>query len=152
MKKELFIEVAMYALFSLFIYASINKLIAYDIFLDDLQRSPQLGRHMISISIAIPGVELITAGLLIIPRTRIYGFIAATVLMALFTIYVGYVIYYADNQPCSCGGIIRNLTWPQHLVFNIILLLLAISGTILSKKTNIFMHKKSRVAAWQRDS
>jgi len=38
------------------------------------------------------------------------------------------------------------------LVFNIILLLLAISGTILSKKTNIFMHKKSRVAAWQRDS
>lgn len=135
MKKELFIKIVAYVLSALFVYASVNKLAAYSFFLHDLERSPMLSSYAKKLSVFIPAIELIIAAAVINPRTRYYGFIGSTLLMAVFTLYVGYVAYFTRDQPCSCGGIIRNLSWPQHFIFNVTFLMAALVATILSKQT-----------------
>lgn len=134
MKKEIFIDIAAYAFVILFVYTSVNKLISYDFYLRDLKRSPLLGDYALPISVWIPLVELITAIFLLFTKTRGWGFLGALILMVIFTGYVAYVIFLTSDRPCTCGGIIRELTWPQHLIFNITFLLLAISVLILQKK------------------
>lgn len=134
MKKEIFLNVAAYALFTLFAYASINKLIAFDFFLHDLKRSPLLGPYALALSILVPATELIICGLLVVDKTRGIGFTASVILMGLFTVYVAFVIFSLKKQPCSCGGIIRNLSWPNHLIFNIVFFLIAVTGTILYQR------------------
>jgi hypothetical protein len=32
------------------------------------------------------------------------------------------------NLPCSCGGVIQQLSWKQHIVFNISFIVLGIAG------------------------
>jgi len=121
-----------YALFFLFVYTSLNKLMAYDYYLYDLRRSPLLGKFADAISIVVPGTELITAGLLLFKRK--IGLLASAILMAIFTLYVIYVLLFTTERPCTCGGLIRQLTWPQHLLFNICFLVLAIIGYRGSRK------------------
>jgi hypothetical protein len=101
---------------------------AFDYYLHDLERSPLLGVYAVPLSVAVPASELIVAVLLLPNSTRRYGLIGAAALMTFFTAYVIYVLEFTIERPCSCGGIIRELTWPQHLVFNISFLLLAMLG------------------------
>jgi len=136
MKRELFIEICAYALLVLFVYASINKLIAYNVFYNDLSRSPELGYFARFISIVIPVLELIVSAMLLFNSTKKVGFVGSAILMTTFTVYVGYVLSFTKDKPCSCGGIIRNLTWSQHFAFNIFFLLVAILGLTLLRREN----------------
>jgi putative oxidoreductase len=139
MKKETLIDIISYAFIILFVYTGVNKLISFNFYLRDLHRSPLLGPYATAISILIPAAELIAAVLLIRQRTRIFGLQLSLFLMTAFTIYVGYVLTFTDKRPCTCGGIIRELSWPNHMIFNVTFLLLAISGIILQTnrhKTN----------------
>ncbi len=77
----------------------------------------------------IPGSELIVSVLLLIPATRLLGFYGAAILMALFTGYIGLVVAgYFAHTPCSCGGVLRSMSFPVHLVFNLFFLTLSIGG------------------------
>lgn len=134
MKSRIALSWIRYALCFLFLYTSFNKLMAFDYYLYDLKRSPLLGNYAIFIAVLIPTVELLVAGLLLIEKTIKGGLLGSLVLMVLFTIYVGYVLMYASYRPCTCGGIIRELTWPQHLVFNLFFLLLSILGLFLQRR------------------
>jgi hypothetical protein len=56
-------------------------------------------------------------------------------LMSLFTIYTILVLsHFYDYVPCSCGGVIRRLTWPQHLFFNLFFVALSTLGIILQRR------------------
>lgn len=136
MKKEIFIEVAVYALFILFVYASLNKLFAFDLFLSDLKDKPLLKPFAYPISVLAPVSELIVAGMLLFQRSRFTGFLGSAILMTAFTAYITFALAVFDSRPCSCGGIIKHLTWPQHLVFNIFFLLISISGIVLQKNNH----------------
>lgn len=108
---------------------------AYDYYLYDLKRSPILSNYAPIMAILIPIAELLVAGLLLPERTSKGGLLGSLGLMVLFTLYVGYVLFFAASKPCTCGGIIRNLTWPQHLVFNLVFLILSIVGLFLQRKS-----------------
>ncbi|WP_343689995.1 MauE/DoxX family redox-associated membrane protein [Chitinophaga sp.] len=124
-----------YALCFLFLYTSFNKLMAYDYYLYDLKRSPVLGHYATIIAILIPAAELLVAGLLLLEKTIKGGLLGSLALMVVFTLYVSYVVFFAAYKPCSCGGIIRNLTWPQHLVFNLFFVTLSILGLYLQRRS-----------------
>lgn len=127
-----------FALFFLFVYASVSKLIAFDYYLYDLKRSPLLHPYASTLAIAVPLLELMVAALLLPDRTRRHGLAGAVLLMLLFTGYVVYVVSFTGERPCTCGGIIRQLSWPQHLVFNSFFLLIALVGYYLERsKKNI---------------
>lgn len=136
MKKETIINVISYTFVLLFVYTALSKWFTYNIYLYDLRRSPELGSFALPISIFIPGGELLAAGLLLFASKRRFGLWLAFLLMILFSLYVAYVLLFAPELPCTCGGIIRNLTWPQHLVFNLVFTGLAAWGLHLtSNKT-----------------
>jgi hypothetical protein len=134
MKKESIVTIISCAFFILFTYTAVNKLVAYNFYLFDLKRSPILSRFAIPLSVLVPVSELIVAALIFPNKTKRIGFLGALILMATFTIYVAYVLKFTKERPCTCGGIIRTLSWPNHLIFNIAFLILAIFGFILTKK------------------
>jgi hypothetical protein len=134
MKRTTVIAVITYSFFFLFVYTSLSKLIAYDYYLFDLKRSPILKSHATVIAVVIPFSELLVAAMLLPDKSRMYGFIGSWILMALFTLYVLYVLVFTTSRPCTCGGIIRELSWPNHLIFNISFLLLALLGINLYSK------------------
>jgi hypothetical protein len=57
--------------------------------------------------------------------------------MAAFTGYIGFMLLSNIELPCSCGGVISSLSWKNHLVFNILFLLLASVGYYLSRPRQI---------------
>lgn len=74
----------------------------------------------------LPLLELIVAGMLVIPRWRRMGFLISLVLLSLFSIYVAVVMTGIFGRiPCNCGGVIGSLGWGQHLLFNLVFLGLA---------------------------
>jgi hypothetical protein len=39
-----------------------------------------------------------------------------------------------NDLPCSCGGVIQQMTWQQHILFNVVFIILSRIGIIASKK------------------
>jgi len=112
----------------LFTYTAISKLSGYNAFKITLYNSPLLSSYAAIVAWVLPIVELIISGLLFIPQKRETGLYASFALMLVFTIYLGYMILFSPHLPCSCGGVLQQLTWPQHLWFNIGFTILAAAG------------------------
>lgn len=138
MKRTIIIEIIAYAFILLFMYTALSKLFIYNTYVSDLERSPLIGGFARPLSILLPVIEIVISVLLFIPaegaRTR--GLQGALGLMLLFTIYVSILVFTRSSLPCSCGGLIRELTWKQHFFFNIFFTGLAAFGLLLHNKHN----------------
>jgi len=117
------------------------KISDYHNFLDQLEHSPQLHPYAGLISWVVPVAEIAITILLIIPRTKLIGLLLAFVMMLGFTFYVFYVLNYAHEVPCACGGVLSGMSWQNHLIFNLIYTGIALLGILLSQ--NILMRKRS---------
>ena len=74
---------------------------------------------------------------LVFEKTRTAALYASLVLMLAFTVYaVLILLHFFTYVPCSCGGVIKRLTWKQHLVFNLFFDGLAVAGILLRKKAH----------------
>lgn len=136
MKKAVFLEIICFVLILLFLYAALSKLFLFNIYVKDLHRQKLIAEFAPVLSIVIPAVELIIAGLLFFPRRRLFGLYSYLALMIVFTMYVAYAIYVADDTPCSCGGLIRDLTWREHFLFNLFFIILTLIAIWLEMKKN----------------
>lgn len=138
MKKNIIIEAISILLILLFVYTGVSKMLTLYNFHRQLLHQPLTKDYASFLMIAVPLTELLIAACLLIPRFRKWGLYGSLILMGLFTTYVGYMIYIWPHNtlPCSCGGIIKQLTWRQHLVFNSIFTLLALTGILLSKNSS----------------
>lgn len=116
------------ALILLFCYTAVNKWIAYDDFMYQLQQSPFIHGGYQLLSFALPSAELSICLLLVLPATTKIAFAAAAVLLILFTVYIICMLLYAPNVPCSCGGFVSFLSWKQHLALNGTMAVLSLWG------------------------
>jgi len=121
----------------LFTYAATSKLLEYETFTLQLSQSPLLSSYAGIVAWLIPGLEILIAIFLILPRYRKIGMYASFFLMVLFTTYIYIILNYADFIPCSCGGVLEKLTWEQHIFFNFVFILFAIVATIIEGSKNI---------------
>ena len=119
----------------LFVYASVNKLMDVEKFRVQIGQSPMLTDIAGLVAWAIPTVEIIIALCLSIPKYKLVGFYAAFGLMIAFTGYIIAITQFSQYIPCSCGGILEKLGWTEHLIFNIVFDLLAITAILLSSKS-----------------
>lgn len=133
MKRSTYIEIISYAFIILFLYTAFSKLFIYSTYLRDLQRSPFISDFAKPLSVLLPLAELVISVLLFLPKKRLLGLYGSLTLMIAFTIYVSGLVFTQDRLPCSCGGLIRELTWKQHFFFNLFFTALAIIGIWLSK-------------------
>jgi len=117
---KLFLVEIVTALFILlFVYASLTKIVDFQKFRIELSRSPILNRFGDFIAVGIPSIELIIATLLAIKRFQYYALYFSFSLMGMFSVYIVAILKFSPYIPCSCGGILQNMSWTQHLVFNI---------------------------------
>lgn len=132
MRRKWIVEIISALLISLFVYASVSKLLAYDDFRGALLNQPIPSWGAAILSWLLPIAELVTAGLLMSSRLRLLGLYASCFLMLIFTGYVGFILAGGFGRiPCSCGGILKNMGWHVHFIFNIFFLLLTVVGIIL---------------------
>lgn len=125
--KTLFIEITGYLFIFLFLYTAYAKLAEHSRFEYVLTKSPAIGQTFASmISWSIPIVELILALLLIIPRTKIFALYCSLVTMFIFTAYLIYMVFSGSTLPCNCGGVVSELTWQEHIIFNFTFIALAV--------------------------
>lgn len=128
MKSKFWIEGISAFFIFLFIYTAASKWMDIDRFKWVLGESPLLGSVANLIAWGLPATEILIAIFLLFPKTRKIGLLSTMILMFVFTGYIAYLLATASNLPCSCGGILRMLSWKQHLVLNIFLTLLSILG------------------------
>jgi len=121
----------------LWIPVSLNKFIDFESFRLNMNRQPFSSSIANIIIYSLPFLEIATAILLVLPKYRLWGFIASTILMSIFTIYItSALLNIWDKIPCGCGLIISKLSWLEHIWFNLIFLALSIIAWYLQVKLN----------------
>jgi len=126
-------------LITLWVYTALNKAMDIGLFRAQLARQP-IPQELANILVwLLPAIELLAASLLMFTKTRKAGMFFSFLLMLVFTGYVALaVIGYWENIPCSCGGVLNQLEWKDHLWFNLFFTALAGTGVYLLRQ----LHRK----------
>ncbi|MCS3869472.1 hypothetical protein J3D55_002388 [Chryseobacterium ginsenosidimutans] len=145
-----FVTMISYFFILLFIYAGVSKLLEFEEFQVQLAQSPLLSAYASSISYTVIIVELTIAGLLSIHKSRMLGLFASFSLMIAFSVYIYLILYYSEFVPCSCGGILENMGWTTHLIFNITTVLIAGCALLIMRnsKVDYIAFKRISVRLW----
>jgi putative oxidoreductase len=134
--RSIILTIIICLLIGLFVYTAVSKLIDPSFFLRDLNNQPFPKVLNPVLVWFIPLTELFLAFLLLFNNTRRIGLIGSFYLMLLFTFYTAFVLLgFFNRTPCSCGGVIRWLSWGQHLFFNLFFVTISIIGI------KLFMHE-----------
>jgi uncharacterized membrane protein YphA (DoxX/SURF4 family) len=139
MRRKKISEIISALFIALFVYAATSKLMDVENFSIQISQSPMLTDIAKILAWGVPAIELIISALLVFEITRMMGLYCSFSLMTMFTIYIILASRFSDFVPCSCGGVLQNLSWNQHLVFNIGFVILSLIGVVFSShdKTNI---------------
>jgi len=131
--KGILVEIICYLFMLLFVYAAMSKLTDFGKFRAQLGQSPILTDFAGIIAFIVPTIEIAISIMLIFPAIRRIALYACYYLMTLFTVYIIAVLNFSSHVPCSCGGILEKLGWTEHIIFNLIFVVLAIIGIYLVK-------------------
>lgn len=141
--REYIREIITYLLILLFLYTAVNKGANIGRFYGEINNQPFDNRLTPFLTYGIPAAELLIAALIAWPPTRLKGCYAYTVVMIIFTIYVALITFgYYPRRPCGCAGVIENLSWPGHLVFNCIFTLLGAAAIVFYKDWDLIIKKR----------
>lgn len=133
-----------YASIILFTYAAVSKLLDFNTFQNQLGQSPLLSAYAHWVVWIVPISEILIALLLCINRFRVLGLYGFYGLMIMFTTYIVIILNFTSFTPCSCGGILEKLDWTEHLIFNLVFIVLSgIAILILSTKKSKTLLKLS---------
>ncbi|HVM87931.1 MAG TPA: MauE/DoxX family redox-associated membrane protein [Puia sp.] len=131
-------EIIIALLVFLFVYTSLSKLADISFFSHQLKWFPYIGKFAVIIAWMVPFSELAISVMLCIPKFQQYGLLASTLLLSVFTVYLfAMLAFHRQDLPCSCGGVIKYLSWKQHIFFNLVFIILTISGIINLRKMKL---------------
>lgn len=124
----------------LFGYTAVSKILAYDKFVFQLRlvQMPIVALLAPLIGVLVPAVEMIIVWMLCKDNLRIKGLYASFLLLLVFEIYITVMLLSGEKLPCTCGGIISQMGWKTHLVFNAVFMIISILPTIYKPKCRIF--------------
>lgn len=134
MNKTLQVGIISLLLILLMVYAALAKLNDYDNFRFGLSESPIIAPFAGILVWAVPATELLIAAMLALSFLRLAGLYASFVLMLLFTLYIIVMLSFYDDIPCSCGGVLEDMSWGVHIGFNLVFVLLSAWAIRLEKK------------------
>jgi uncharacterized membrane protein YphA (DoxX/SURF4 family) len=137
MKKAFIIDIICILFVTLFVYAAVNKLLDVEKFQIQIGQSPMLTAFAGWVAWLIPLSEILISVLLTIPRFRLVGLFSAFILMIMFTTYIVAILNFSTYVPCACGGVLEKLGWTEHLIFNIVFILLGYWGILLQSKIQV---------------
>jgi uncharacterized membrane protein YphA (DoxX/SURF4 family) len=129
--KEMMADMVSGLFILLFVYAASTKLLDYQKFQVQLGKSPVLAPFVSWVAWLIPAIEIGIALALLIRKIQLMALYASFCMMIIFSGYIILILNFSDYIPCSCGGILENMSWSQHLSFNFLFVLLACVGILL---------------------
>ncbi len=133
-KRQVLLECISALLILLFLYASVSKFLDFKTFIKEMNNQPLPNSWTPFLVYFIPYSEILLSVALIFERTRLLGLYGSLVLMGLFTIYATLILVHVFSYvPCSCGGVIKRLTWRQHLILNLFFVTLSVVGVIAQR-------------------
>lgn len=141
-QSKIFIQISTvtrYLLIFLFTYTGISKLIDHDNFYTSILLSPVIRNSASVIVWLVPVVELLIVALLLSNKFIQTGLFCSLILMTVFTLYIGYMILFMKHLPCSCGGVIKQLSWSNHILFNSFFILLIIISVLFNSQHKLFI-------------
>lgn len=110
----------------LFMYAGISKLLDYNNFIVQLDNSPLIPDILTNlVALGLPILEILVAVGLCFDLSKKVSIVLAFGIMLAFTLYLILLVTMFSNVPCSCGGILGKMSYPVHIVFNIIVTILS---------------------------
>ncbi|MBA4745942.1 MAG: hypothetical protein H2058_11865 [Muricauda sp.] len=115
----------------LWVYAASSKLWDFHQFTIQLGQSPVLTAYANEVAWGIPIAEYLLAIILVFHGSRLWGFYGSFALMVMFTTYIVLVLNFSDYIPCSCGGVLEDMGWTEHIVFNMFFVALAVIAIIV---------------------
>jgi putative oxidoreductase len=134
MKRKMIVEVIAFLLMLLFLFASVSKWLAFRTFTNDINNQPFPNGLTPWIIYSVPPLQVAITLSLMFERTRTFGFYASLILMSVYSLYTSAVLLNLfDYVPCSCGGIIRNLSWSRHLILDLFFVAISIAGILLRR-------------------
>lgn len=132
--RSAFTELTAALLVLLLLYTAVTKLKDRDGFVAAMAHNPLLSGYTYLLSWLIPLLEVTIVVLLFLPRWRRTGLLTGSILMAVFTGYVAYMLLDGTELPCTCGGILQQMSWLQHFWFNFSFTIIALLSFFLSPK------------------
>jgi len=131
-----FVKVSAALLIFVFFYTALSKFNNLALFNFAISKSPLLKNISGFVVWTLPTVEVLVSLLLVFPGSRETGLQLSFGLLSVFTIYISYMLLFFNTLPCSCGGVIRQMSWSQHLLFNTFLLLVTLLSILFINKPN----------------
>lgn len=127
-------NLTVYLFVILFIYSAISKLIDFENFQVQIAQSPLLTAFATPIAYGVVLGEILVALMLCFEKSKVLGLYLFLGFMSAFTLYIYLILNYSPFVPCSCGGVLENLGWRDHLWFNLFFCIAAI--LVILKGTN----------------
>ncbi len=134
MKRKVLTEIICLLFILLFVYAAVAKLLDFERFKVQIAQSPLLTDFSGFVAVFIPVLEIAVAVLLAVPKYRLAGLLCSFGLMVMFTTYIISILQFSEHIPCACGGVLQNLGWSEHLIFNLFFTLVAIVGVSFQRQ------------------
>ena len=141
MKKDKIVGIISALLVLLFVYTAFSKFFNMEEFTGSMSNQPIPRRWALILAWSVPITEILVACCLLYEGTKKAGLYASLVLLSFFTLYIGAILLHLFHKtPCSCGGAIRQLSWQQHLWFNLFFVSLSLLAVFLETKKPIPSH------------
>ncbi len=141
-KKSLIYEVIVAAFIFLFAYTGLDKVVNLKQFEDTFSKLPFADLLEVRMYSLVPIIELSIVILLVIPRLRQIGLYCTFFLMLFFALFVLYMVLFVPKVPCSCGGLIKTMSWKQHIILNVLFTFLAAIGIKIKNRQRGFFNFK----------
>lgn len=113
-----------FMLATLFLYTGFNKLVYPEQLYHAIKGIAVMAPIAEAVTLCIPLLEIIIACFLLFPPLKEAGMLLSFLLLLVFTVYTGYILVSPYPTPCTCTGIVDSLSWKQHFMLNLLLLLL----------------------------
>lgn len=136
MIRNIFLQLIRFLLISLFCYTTFHKVIDLAKFESTLMKSTLISDSLVVILLYLVPILEVSIIILLLVKNYLIGFYGAFFTLLLFTMYLIALNNFSFYKGCSCGGIFNEISYTQHLVVNIIFLLLSLVGIFL------FPHKE----------
>lgn len=133
--KNIIINILQFLLVLLWTYASMVKLFDFETARNEMlnQVFPEGLANIFAW--LVPLTEIFTAVLILFPGTAYSGYWISLLLLVSFTLYILFgLLHFYSRMPCSCGGIISQLSWGQHLLFNLFFITISLTAIIIYSK------------------
>ncbi|WP_343564069.1 MauE/DoxX family redox-associated membrane protein [Sphingobacterium sp.] len=124
------------AMLLFWLYAGLDKIWQLAAFRIALQQQPVIGFLAPILFWLLPVIEIGTGVLLALPVGRLqrWGWRSCTLLILVFTIYIGLgVLDVYAQKPCMCTSFLSQISWGTHLLINVGLLALSLIGLLLHR-------------------